>query len=81
MPALRRKVVELKSQLEITYQRPTPSVITQADLAELAELRRQKREVDRQLRAKRFMIKSGLENGAQVEPGPRSAKILTNLIA
>jgi predicted lysophospholipase L1 biosynthesis ABC-type transport system permease subunit len=66
---------------EVEYQYPTaPGVITQRDLAELAVLRKQKRELDAAVKEKRFLIRFGLEHGAMVEPGTRSARINKKLI-
>jgi hypothetical protein len=67
------KIVDAKEpeRLDIEYQYPAdgPGIITQADLAELAVLRKQRREPDAAVKEKRFVIRHKLERGVQVEPG------------
>jgi hypothetical protein len=78
------KIVGAKEpqQLDIEYQFPEdgPGIITQADLAELAVLRKQRRELDKTIKQKRFLIRHNLERGVQVEPGMRSASFHKKLI-
>jgi len=78
------KIVDAKEpeQLDIEYQYPVdgPGIITQADLAELAVLRKQRRELDKAIKQKRFLIRHNLERGVQVEPGMRSASFHKKLI-
>jgi hypothetical protein len=57
-----------------------PGIITQADLAELAVLRKQRRELDAAIKEKRFLIRHKLERGVQIEPGLRSARFHKTLI-
>lgn len=66
---------------EVEYLYPAgPGVITQADLAELAVLRKKKRELEAAIKEKRFLIRYGLEHGLEVEPGMRSARFHKKLI-
>jgi hypothetical protein len=59
---------------------PERAVITQRDLAEVALMRKQIRELRKGLEQKRFLIRHGLENGALIEPGMRTAKLKKMLI-
>jgi hypothetical protein len=57
-----------------TVSRPAVGKVTQRDLAEVAELRRRKREIEAALKQKRCHIKFAVENGAEIEPGLRSVR-------
>jgi hypothetical protein len=76
------KIVKEPEQLEIEYQFPAdgPGIITQADLAELAVLRKQRLALNKAIKEKRFLIRHNLERGVQVEPGMRSARLDKKLI-
>jgi len=74
-------VVVLKPRPEIVYKHPeSPRLVTQQDLAELAELRRRKRVIEKAIRLKRSMIRYAMEHGAGIEDGPRSARLGERLI-
>lgn len=79
--ASQSKIVEISRKYQVVYQYPqTPNVITQEDLAEVAILRQKKRDIEALLKKKRFLIRFGLEHGAQIEPGMRSARVGKKLV-
>lgn len=76
------KIVGAKDpEPDVEYQYPEgPGIITQRDLTELAVLRKQKRELEKAIKEKRFLIRYNLERGVQIEPGMRSAHLNKKLI-
>lgn len=79
--ASQSKIVEISRKHQVVYQYPQiPKVITQEDLAEVAVLRQKKRDIEVLLKRKRFLIRFGLEHGALIEPGMRSARVGKKLV-
>jgi hypothetical protein len=75
MTEKKKKVIRTNSNTVIRFPGPGSRTLKQIDLAEERLLTRYAREAVKALQEKREMIRRALEQGADLEPGTRSARM------